>query len=212
MLAFGIIMFTSIAILGGVAVYWAVKQQKKLLQDFANDPEYTAVKRGAGMWPTIKTKGGALPAELDFDSVDYADHRASSQTGTARVLVWRARVAAVGLSAKAQLQLDKLGITGGHAAGAVIDGAWNTGDAAYDGLFALRGGPENVVRRVLADPGVRNAVQALLPRVRVIKLEPDDRLFVELQSEGTDAKDARTAMALARALGQAIHDAAGRQV
>lgn len=201
-------VFVLLILVAGVfGIRWGMRLQKKLSDDLANDPEYMAVPRGSMMWPTIRTRNATRVAEADLETIDHEPH------GTpVRMFVWRARVYRMGLAHRATFRLDKLGIPAGFAqsygaAGGFPYGGFPSGDPRFDLLYRLEGTAAPVSGALVTAPAVRMALQNMEDIVRVVKLEPDDSLAVEVLAHAVDAADAKRALGLVRQLAEALHAA-----
>src|SRR5262249_4635523 len=84
-----------------------------------------------------------------------------------------------------------------------------SGDAAFDETYCVHGSDAEMASRLLARPAVRAAIDTLFcARPTCCELDKEGTLFVELPRQSMSAAEARQALALARALGEALHAAA----
>jgi hypothetical protein len=190
------------------AIRWAVAKQKALIAELANDPEYMAVPRGNLMWPTIRTRNASPVAEADLESIEWQESDMPR-----KMMVWRARVPAMGLARRVTFRLDKFGVPQGvtqsaGAAGGFPYGGFPSGNPSFDLLYMLKGTAAPLAGALVNAPAVRLALDGMNDRVRYVALGADDTLSVELTCNAVDAADAKRALGLVRTLAEALQRSA----
>jgi hypothetical protein len=197
-----------ILVVAAVAIRWAIAKQNALIAELANDPEYMAVPRGNLMWPTIRTRSASPAAEADLESIDWEERDVPK-----KILVWRARVPAMGLARRLTFRLDKFGVPqgvsqGAGAAGGFPYGGFPSGDPRFDLLYKLEGTAAPFAGALVNAPAVRLALDGMDASVRSVALGADDTLAVELAANAVDAADAKRALGLVRTLADALQRSA----
>jgi len=192
-----------ILVVGVFAIRWAIAKQKAFIAAFANDPEYMAVPRGNMMWPTIRTRSASPTAEADLESIDWEENNIAK-----KILVWRARVPAMGLARRVTFRLDRFGVAQGvdqssGAAGGFPYGGFPSGDPRFDLLYKLQGTAAPLAGALVTAPAVRQALD-IMHSVRSVELKADDTLFVEVSATATEPADVKHALGLVRTLAEAM--------
>lgn len=198
----GFVLF--ILVVAAVAIRWAIAQQDALIAALANDPEYMAVPRGKMMWPTIRTRSASPAAEADLESIEWQEREHSR-----KMMVWRARVPAMGLARRVTFRLDKFGVPqgleqGSGAAGGFPYGGFPSGDPQFDLVYKLDGTAAPLAGALVTSPAVRLALDGMNDRLRSVALGADDTLAVELAAHAVDAADVKRALGLVRTLAEAV--------